>query len=124
MAAIDTTMRVDSPDISQMMSLQASPLLNVEAPVFSPVGLPKPGKQVDEFWSSREVCNFRSDVPIDSSLFHLVLTEYSGITQSFTPTIRRSDSAFGGPASYLEWLTGRIDDAGHSAIATACKPSF
>lgn len=54
-AAIDTTMRVDSPDISQMMNAQASPLLNVQAPVFSPVGLPKPGKQIDELWSSREV---------------------------------------------------------------------
>lgn len=55
MTAIDTSMRVDSPDISQMMNLQTSPLLNVQAPTFSPVGLPRPGKQADELWSSREV---------------------------------------------------------------------
>lgn len=55
MAAIDTSMRVDSPDILQMMNSQASPLLNVQAPTFSPVGLPRPGKQADELWSSREV---------------------------------------------------------------------
>lgn len=53
-AAIDTTTRTDSPDISQMLHLQASPLLNVQAPIFSPIGLPRPGKQVDELWSSRE----------------------------------------------------------------------
>ncbi|KAF9448582.1 hypothetical protein P691DRAFT_35477 [Macrolepiota fuliginosa MF-IS2] len=53
-SAIDTTLRVDSPDISQMMNVQSSPLLNVQAPAFSPVGLPKPGKQIDELWSSRE----------------------------------------------------------------------
>lgn len=55
MVAIDTSVRVDSPDISQMMNLQTSPLLNVQAPSFSPVGLPRPGKQADELWSSREV---------------------------------------------------------------------
>ncbi|KXN86657.1 Zinc finger and BTB domain-containing protein 24 [Leucoagaricus sp. SymC.cos] len=53
-AAIDTTMRVDSPDISHMVNIQGSPLLNVQAPMFSPIGLPRPGKQIDELWSSRE----------------------------------------------------------------------
>ncbi|KAF7761446.1 hypothetical protein Agabi119p4_9438 [Agaricus bisporus var. burnettii] len=52
--SIDTTPRVGSPDISQILNPQASPLLNVEAPAFSPIALPKPGRQVDEIWSSRE----------------------------------------------------------------------
>jgi hypothetical protein len=72
-AAIDTTMRVDSPDISQMMNLQASPLLNVQAPAFSPIGLPRPGKQIDELWSSREVGDHPLCLFIVSHLMHCVV---------------------------------------------------
>jgi len=80
--AIDTSVRVDSPDISLMMNLQTSPLLNVQAPTFSPVGLPRPGKQADELWSSREV-SFSMHV---TGLCLLIFVEYSGNTQP--PAIR------------------------------------
>lgn len=67
--SIDTTPRVGSPDISQILNPQASPLLNVEAPAFSPIALPKPGRQVDEIWSSREVRDFLYSSRSDSYLF-------------------------------------------------------
>jgi hypothetical protein len=62
-----------------MMNLQASPLLNVEAPAFSPIALPKPGRRVDEIWSSREVSDFLS-FPRDTRLISISI-EHPNFTQ-------------------------------------------
>lgn len=105
MAAIDTTTRVGSPDISQIVNVQTSPLLNVQAPVFSPIGLPRPGKQIDELWSSREVSTRMYHVDGFLILFHSL--EYSSTTPSSVSAIRPPSATLDRPTIILESETDR-----------------
>lgn len=46
---------------SPVLSLQieyASPIKDVQTPLFSPAGLPRPGRIVEEVWTAHDVCGF------------------------------------------------------------------
>lgn len=45
--------RIDSPDLRLSMSY-ASPINEVQPPLFSPTGLPPPGRDTDRFWASHQ----------------------------------------------------------------------